>query len=137
MKFIFSILVILVFNNFQYAFSQSDLLRTVYFGNNSYHVSQKYAPLLTELANIIKADSCSIIRIIGYADPTGSIDYNEYLSEKRADAVYHSLLSFVKIDTVKIRVHIESNGDSAEWYDLHLKGAHIQQRCVDILLEFR
>ncbi len=111
-------------------------MSTIYFEKASYRIDKKYTPLLKELADKIHSDSCSIIRIIGYADPTGSKHYNEYISEKRANAVYNSLLSYVVIDTAKIRVHIESNGDSEEWYDLHLKGAHVQERCVDILLEF-
>ena len=136
MKFILSIVLALLLNGLQHSFCQSRLMKSIYFEKGSSKVNKKYTTLLKGLADKIRSDSCSIIRIIGYADPTGSKDYNEYISENRANAVYHSLLSYVKIDITKIRVHIESNGDSDEWYDLHLKGAHIRQRCVDIVLEF-
>jgi outer membrane protein OmpA-like peptidoglycan-associated protein len=119
----------------QQLFCQSRTMKTIYFKKNQYSIDVQYKPLLKELALKSSSDSIGAVRIVGYADTTGTNACNELLSQKRAEEVYLYMKSCAKIDSTRVRV--QSNGSSDEWYDLHLKGAHIQQRAVDIVLQFK
>jgi outer membrane protein OmpA-like peptidoglycan-associated protein len=117
---IFSVVTLFVFCSA--AFSQSGLVQAIYFKSNSFSIDKKYKKTLDLIAKQI------------YADKSGSENYNDILSEKRATAVYDYLSVRVKIDTTK--VFVTWIGKSAEAYDLHFPAAHIQKRCVDIWVTF-
>lgn len=119
----------------QISFAQSVKVHTIYFKKNSYSIQKKYDPKVEKLAKIINTDLCTTVKIYGYTDTSGSEDYNEYLSKKRAYAVYNFILSKAKIDTTKF--YLEWLGESGEIYDLHLPNAHAQARAVDIVLYIR
>jgi outer membrane protein OmpA-like peptidoglycan-associated protein len=131
---IFIPLLVMIFCT-EVSFSQSEELHTVYFKKNQFNIEEKYKIKLKQLAHKIKVDSCDYIKIFGYADTSGLENYNSMLSKKRAYSVYNFLLSDNRYDTSK--VYIQWLGESGEVYDLHLKGAHIQQRSVDVLVQFK
>lgn len=135
MKALLLIVITACVFNAQKVFCQSRIMKTIYFEKKQYNIASMYKPLLKELAIKCGDYSVGLVRIMGYADTTGTETYNESLSEKRAKAVYTYMQLCAKIDSTKVRV--QSNGSSDEWYDLHLKGAHIQQRAVDIVLQFK
>lgn len=117
-------------------YSQSGLVKTIYFKSNSYSIDKKYYKTLDNIAKALNSDTFSFLKIFGYADKKGSDNYNDILSEKRANAVYNYLATRVKIDTTKLYVTWigESGQDVA--YDLHFPSAQIQKRCVDIWVTF-
>jgi outer membrane protein OmpA-like peptidoglycan-associated protein len=120
---------------FQVVFAQGHAeLFTINFKNNSSRIEEKYEPLLKRLAKEFSADSCQMIKIIGYADSPGTEEYNDMISEKRVNSVYNYLLSRGQIDTNK--VYMQWMGESDEGYDLHLENAHILERSVDIWVVF-
>jgi outer membrane protein OmpA-like peptidoglycan-associated protein len=124
-----------VFANIGTAFGQGHFeLYTVYFHRNQFNIDNQYGPFLKGLAKKLGSDSCRLIKIYGYADPSGSTKYNDDLSEKRVNAVYNNLLSCSRIDTSII--YTQWQDDSDEFYDLHLPGAHIRERAVDISVLF-
>ena len=115
--------------------AQHRVLNTIYFEKNKCYVQQKYTPLLKQLATLANADTCTIVKIIGYADTTGQAKHNYALSQQRAATVYQALKNYGVTDSAKIR--LDWMGDVNETYDLHLTGAHTQQRCVDIVVMFK
>lgn len=115
--------------------AQHRVLNTVYFAKNKCYVPQKYTPLLKQLASLANADTCTIVKIIGYASATGQAKHNYALSQQRALTVYQALKKYGVTDTAKI--HLDWVGDVPETYDLHLTGAHTLQPCVDIVLLFK
>jgi outer membrane protein OmpA-like peptidoglycan-associated protein len=119
---------------FQSAFGQKELIKTIYFKNNSYRIESKYNQTLNELAEICRIDSSYFIKIFGYTDTTGGKDVNDKLSKKRVLVIYDYLSSRITIDSTKI--YMEWLGKSDDVYDLHFPQAHIQQRCVDIWILF-
>ncbi len=129
-----SLLVLFLFFAQNISYAQSRIVRTFYFELNSYTLNKKYVSEIKNLAKIANTDSCTLIRIIGYADTTGSHKRNDILSRKRAYSVFKALLYFEDISLKKFK--IDWNGDSEEWYDLHFKGAHIMERCVDVSFQF-
>jgi outer membrane protein OmpA-like peptidoglycan-associated protein len=110
------------------------LVQSVYFGKNSYAIAEKYKPLLRALAVQCASDSCVRVKMYGYADSTGSEEYNDVLSHRRVDAVYIFIRSCAAIDTSK--VYRDALGKYGDLYDLHFQGAHLHQRCVDIRVFF-
>lgn len=115
--------------------AQHRVMNTIYFGKNNSYVQQKYTPLLKQLATLAHADSCTLVKIMGYASPVGKAKHNYTLSQQRALAVYQGIKKYGFTDTAKIR--LDWVGNVPETYDLHLPGAHIQQPCVDIVLLFK
>ena len=116
------------------AISQTQIVRSVYFTNNSFSIPEKYKPMLKQLALQCASDSCTRIKIYGYADTTGSEEYDDYLSKKREEAVYDFMLSSGKFDTAL--VYRDVLGKGGDLYDLHFPQAHLYHRCVDIKVEF-
>jgi outer membrane protein OmpA-like peptidoglycan-associated protein len=120
----------------QTAFGQSNEVKTLYFGNNSFTIESKYLPTLNEIGKWCETDTFSYLKIFAYADRKGTKKYNEQLSERRANAVYDYLTQKFSIDTAKIYVTwLGEETDGA--YDLHFPSARVQQRCVDILVFFK
>lgn len=62
-------------------------LRAIYFANNSSRLTQKEADKLDAVAEMMKAQPDVTLSIIGHASNTGSEDYNDRLSKRRANAV--------------------------------------------------
>lgn len=59
----------------------------VQFGNNSADVESAYATQMQALAYVLKADPSSTVTIKGHTDSLGAADYNQQLSQRRAEAV--------------------------------------------------
>lgn len=91
--------------------------------------------MLHRVAEKCNSDTLAYLKIFGYTDTLGSEKYNEILSRERAFTVCKYLTSVVKIYTTK--VYITWLGESNEAYDLHFDDAHVQQKCVDLLISFR
>ena len=134
-KYFFLFLFILcIFNSNVYG--QSGQVETIYFKSNSYSIDKKYHKTLDLIVKQLSSDTFGFLKVFGYADTKGSDDYNDILSEKRANAVYNYLSTRIKIGTTKLYVTwIGSSGQDVA-YDLHFPSAHIQQRCVDIWVTF-
>ena len=129
-------LLIYIVQNFiaQPSFAQNDFVRTIYFATNSYRIDKTDFTTLDEIAKKCSADTSFYMKIFAFADTTGSQEYNDMLSKKRAVAVYEYLRSRFRLDSTN--VYVTWLGKSAEGYDLHFPEAHIQQRCVDIWIRF-
>lgn len=135
MKYCQLLICFLSFVNIGTAFGQGHFeVYTVYFHRNQFNIDKQYEPLLKGLAKKLNSESCRLIKIYGYADLSGPAKYYDDFSEKRVNAVYNYLLSCSRLDTSK--VYTQWQGDSDEFYDLHLPGAHIPERAVDISVLF-
>ena len=118
-----------------FLFAQSDLIKTIYFKSASSAIDKKYLPMLDLVAKQLSSDSMGFLKVFGFADTKGREDDNDELSANRADAVYNYLAAHAVFDTT--RVYVGWIGESADVYDLHFPQAHMQQRCVDIYIQFR
>lgn len=118
------------------AFAQTSETATLYFKSNSSTIEKRYFPTLDSIGQKCASDSLSILKIFTYADKAGTKKYNEQLSEMRANAVYDYLIQKFSISTEK--VYVTWLGEEADGaYDLHFPSAHVQQRCVDLLVLFK
>lgn len=66
---------------------------TFYFGVNKSELNDQDKAVLEQHARFLKANPTLVLEINGHTDSTGSHDYNEYLSKRRADAVAKVLIN--------------------------------------------
>ena len=64
----------------------------ILFATNSSTLSDASKSALRNFASSLQANPDTDIKIVGYTDNTGKIDYNQTLSEKRARSVYDYLM---------------------------------------------
>ena len=69
------------------------LKATMLFDTNSSYIRSEAHPLLDEVATILEKNPQIKVEIQGYADNTGTAEYNQWLSERRAKRVLDYLLS--------------------------------------------
>ena len=117
-------------------YAQSGQIETIYFKLNSYTIDKKYYKTLDLLTKQLNSDTFGFLKVVGYADKSGSDEYNNILSKKRADAVYNYLVARAKIDTTKLYVTWVGESGEDVAYDLHFPSTNIQKRCVDIWVSF-
>ena len=130
------ILSILLFLYPLFSFGQSGSVETLHFKSNSYKIDKKYFSTLNKIGHKCSSDTFGFLKIFAYADTKGSIKYNELLSQKRAEEVYNYLAKHFQFDTT--RVYVTWLGEETDGaYDLHFPSAHVQQRCIDIIIIFK
>lgn len=64
----------------------------ILFATNSSTVSDASKSALRNFSNTLKENPDTYIKIVGHTDNTGRVDYNQTLSEKRAQSVYDYLM---------------------------------------------
>jgi outer membrane protein OmpA-like peptidoglycan-associated protein len=130
------VFILAAFFSFTHLFGQQSQVNTLFFKSNSYAIDKKYLSTLNNIGQKCTSDSFLFLKIFAYADTNGSIEHNELLSQKRAEEVYNYLTKHFKIDTTK--VYITWLGEETDGaYDLHFPDAHVQQRCVDIIVSLK
>ena len=118
------------------SFAQRDFVETLYFKPNSYKLDKSHTQVIDQIGQKCSSDSFGSLKIFGYADTKGSRNANELLSKRRAQEVYDYLIKRFPFDTTKVYVTwLGEETDQA--YDLHFPEAHLQQRCVDIILTIK
>ena len=75
----------------------SDSIRLVMPGNitfktDSSDINSGFYPVLNSVAKVLKKYSNSTVMVMGYTDSTGSVDYNQQLSQSRAQSVASYLM---------------------------------------------
>ena len=85
---------------------------------------------LDKLADNVKADKRFFIAVEGYTDSTGSRQYNEALSRKRADAVVEYLVA--KHDIPIYRIHTIGLGQEKPVDEAKNKDARAKNRRVEV-----
>jgi outer membrane protein OmpA-like peptidoglycan-associated protein len=65
----------------------------ILFATNSSAVSDASKAALRNFSSSLKSNPDTYIKIIGHTDNTGRVDYNQTLSEKRAQSVYDYMLN--------------------------------------------
>jgi outer membrane protein OmpA-like peptidoglycan-associated protein len=117
-------------------YSQEPTVKTIYFESNSSMIDGKSKQLLDEIGRKCISDTMTNLKIFAYADTSGTIKHNRILSEKRALAVFNYLVKTFHLDSSKIySTWLGEETDGA--YDLHFPAAHLQQRCVDVVVSFK
>jgi outer membrane protein OmpA-like peptidoglycan-associated protein len=76
----------------------------VYFSTDSHTLTSQEQDRLRDVAAMIQNSPGVIGTIIGKADTIGSADYNEHLSQQRAQAVFEALVYTDKVPANRLRL---------------------------------
>lgn len=100
-------------------------LDDVFFGYDSYELSQQALTLMLENASYIMSTPGFRLLIEGHCDERGTIDYNLALGEKRALAVYNYLVNY---GVPRSRLEYVSYGKERPFDPAHTEQAWAQNR---------
>ncbi len=103
---------------------------TVPFKFNQYKLSPDAKQDLDKLAQDVQPDKRFFIAVEGYTDKTGSKEYNEMLSRRRADAVVEYLVA--KHDIPIYRIHMIGLGDEKPVDEARNRTARAKNRRVEV-----
>ncbi len=113
---------------------QQQVVVSIPFKTNSFIIEKRYQLNLDTLAEKCSKNENFKMKIYAFTDTTGCEGFNDTLSDERLDAVYDYLAARVPLN--EKNTYSTAQGESEESYDLHFKGAHVQQRYVDIRVFF-
>lgn len=75
----------------------------ILFAHDSYEINPVFSDQIQEMATFLKKYPSASIEVQGYTSKLGTNDYNQELSQQRAEAVENKLLSYgIKPDRVRI-----------------------------------
>ena len=97
---------------------------------NQYKLTPSAMQDLDNLASHVQADKRFFVAVEGYTDRTGSRDYNEALSRRRADAVVQYLVA--KHDIPIYRIHMIGLGEEKPVDEGHDRAARAKNRRVEV-----
>jgi outer membrane protein OmpA-like peptidoglycan-associated protein len=88
---------------------------SIQFANNQYKVTGKEQEKLKAIADIMKSDTTVKYTVAGFCDATGSEEYNQTLSEKRANTVKDQLVK--KYGVSENQLTVKGNGKTRPFGD--------------------
>jgi outer membrane protein OmpA-like peptidoglycan-associated protein len=103
---------------------------TVSFKFNQYRLTPETQQDLDKLVQDVQADKRFFIAVEGYTDKTGSKEYNEALSRRRADAVVEYLVA--KHNIPIYRIHMVGLGEEKPLDDANNREARAKNRRVEV-----
>ena len=103
----------------------------ILFATNSSTVSDASKSALRNFASSLNSNPDTNIKIIGHTDNTGRVEYNQTLSEKRAESVYDYLLNQ---SVSSNRMQFEGKGITDPVADNSTAAGRQQNRRVEILI---
>jgi outer membrane protein OmpA-like peptidoglycan-associated protein len=103
---------------------------TVPFQVNKYAITPDGKEGLDKLADQVKGDKRFFIAVEGYTDSTGSKEYNEALSKRRADSVVHYLVTEMNVPIY--RIHMIGLGQLKPVDDAANRAARAKNRRVEV-----
>jgi OOP family OmpA-OmpF porin len=100
------------------------------FGFNKWTLSDDARGQLDKLAQDIQSDKRFFVAVEGFTDKTGSKEYNETLSRKRADAVVEYLVA--QHDVPIYRIHMIGLGEQKPIDEAKNREARAKNRRVEV-----
>ena len=116
----------------QVGFCQTDsvIIKSIYFGGGSYYVDEQQTLELFELINGIENLQVFQISITSHTDNIGGIEYNQWLSRMRSEAVIQKLiLKGIPAD----QIHTKDFGQHNPLYSNRNWMGRLKNRRVDII----
>ncbi len=102
---------------------------SVFFDVNKYIIKDSEKDKVAAIAEYLKKDKGLKMKLIGHADQSGAPKYNEWLTQKRAEAVRDMLVNEFGIE--KERLTVESRGQSdpfsGKYYDINRRVDFLKQ----------
>jgi len=104
----------------------------IYFSTGSHALTPADEDQIRDVAGMIGSSPTFVASIIGKADSIGSADFNEHLSQQRAEAVFESLVYTNKVP--ENRVQLRWTGERLPFTSTADEAAASQNRLVAIIV---
>lgn len=102
------------------------------FETNRYEIRSQFTPVLSSVAKVLAEYNKTVVKVGGHTDSTGSAQYNQTLSEQRADSVGSFLINQ---GVARGRVHTTGYGFRYPVGDNGTAAGREQNRRVELTLE--
>jgi len=77
----------------------------VYFSTSSHALTPEDQDHVRDVAEMMQSTPTFVATILGKTDSVGSADYNEHLSQQRAEAVFEALVYTNKVPENRVQLH--------------------------------
>jgi len=104
----------------------------VHFATGSYALTPEEQDHIRDVAGMILSTPGVVITIIGKTDTVGSAEFNEHLSQRRAEAVFEALVYAYKVPAYRVRLHW--TGERLPYISTADEQAEAQNRMVAIIV---
>ena len=104
----------------------------VYFSTGSYALTPEDQDHIRDVAAMMQSTPTFIATIVGKTDSVGSADFNEHLSQRRAEAVFEALVYNHKVPEERVRLHW--TGERLPYISTADEQAEAQNRMVAIIV---
>ena len=110
---------------------ESLIRKSIYFGGGSYYVDPGQILELKKFMESVEDIRNYEVILFSHTDPIGGKEYNEWLSRKRSEAVFHELLQMnIPEELIKIR---DFGRDNPLYTNTSGRGRQLNRR-VDVIL---
>ncbi len=104
----------------------------VYFDTGAYALTPEDQDHVRDVAGMMQSTPAFVATIIGKADSVGSAEFNEHLSQRRAEAVFDALVYTHKVPENRVRLHW--TGERLPYISAADEQAAAQNRMVAIIV---
>jgi len=101
----------------------------VTFGTNSADIEPRFYAVLNDVSDVLNQYPATYVDVIGHADSTGAADYNQQLSERRAQSVAGYLISQ---SVLRDRFYVAGLGETSPIASNDTPSGRSQNRRVEI-----
>jgi outer membrane protein OmpA-like peptidoglycan-associated protein len=77
----------------------------IYFSTGSYALTPEDQDRIRDVASMIQTTPTFIATIVGKTDSVGSAEFNEHLSQRRAEAVFEALVYTNRVPENRVQLH--------------------------------
>jgi OmpA-OmpF porin, OOP family len=77
----------------------------IYFSTSSHALTPEDQDHIRDVAAMMQSTPTFVAAIVGKADSVGSADFNEHLSQRRAEAVFEALVNTNKVPENRVQLH--------------------------------
>jgi OmpA-OmpF porin, OOP family len=104
----------------------------VYFSTSSHALTPIDQDHIRDVATMMQSTPTFVATIVGKADSVGSADFNEHLSQRRAEAVFEALVYTNKVPENRVQLHW--TGEHLPFVSTADEQAESQNRMVAIIV---
>ena len=109
---------------------EHEIIRSIYFGGGSYYITENQRSAIFHFLDSLPYLENYQISISSHTDNIGGVEYNQWLSQMRSEAVLQQL---VDKQIPREKVLIENNGLHNPYFDNQTHMGRLSNRRVDII----
>lgn len=114
---------------------QEGISESVFFDFDKSDITRRSHRTLAKLARVMKMNEHIRIRIVGYCDERGSVEYNLKLSQRRCNSVLNTLVNDFKLPAERFQIDPRGESDMlSDTEKLKPHGLHLVNRRVDMFV---